>query len=153
MTLKIVHQDITQMDVDVIVNAANSMLMMGGGVCGAIFQAAGVDELKTACQPLAPISTSQAVITPGFNLKAKYIIHTVGPIYKDGKSNEAKQLEMAYLNSLKLALKHDCQSIAFPLISAGIYGYPYQQAKAIAIKTIEAFIDQHPLNVYLCLYP
>lgn len=153
MSFKMVHQDITQMDVDVIVNAANSKLIMGGGVCGAIFKAAGIDALSAACQPLAPISTSQAVITPGFNLKARYIIHTVGPIYQDGQSNEAKQLEMAYLNSMKLALKQECQSMAFPLISAGIYGYPYQQAKQIAIKTIEAFLDQHPLKVYLCLYP
>jgi O-acetyl-ADP-ribose deacetylase (regulator of RNase III) len=118
MPLEIIRQDITKMSVDAIVNAANTALQMGGGVCGAIFKAAGVDKLQAACNKLAPIQTGEAVITPVFNLPAKYIIHTAGPVYRDGKHGEAKLLRSCYVNSLKRALENNCESVAFPLISS-----------------------------------
>ncbi len=152
MPLTILRNDITLMDVDAIVNAANTELLSGGGVCGAIYQAAGAVELNQACQTLAPIEVGQAVITPGFKLKAKYIIHAAGPIYQDGKYHEKDLLIAAYQNSLKLAVKHQCQSIAFPLISSGIYGYPKEEALSVAIDTIKAFLKTHELDVALVVY-
>ena len=123
MPFNIIRNDITKMNVDVIVNAANTDLKMGGGVSGAIFKAAGLIELQTACDKVAPIKTGEAVITPGFNLLAKYIIHTAGPIYDSWSKEENKiHLYNAYRNSLKLALKNNCKSVAFPLISSGIFG-------------------------------
>jgi O-acetyl-ADP-ribose deacetylase len=104
MPLTIVRQDITKMKVDAIINAANTELQMGGGVCGAIFKAAGVSELQDACQKLAPIQTGDAVITPGFMLPVKHIIHTAGPVYRDGRSGEEGQHRSCYVNSLKLAV-------------------------------------------------
>lgn len=125
MSLSIIYQDITQLSVDAIVNAANTQLLAGGGVCGAVFKGAGYDAMPEACQPLAPIKTGEAVITPGFNLPAKYVIHAVGPIYAHYSSEDAKRLlTKAYISSLNLAVDHLLTSIAFPLISSGIYGYP-----------------------------
>lgn len=109
------------MKVDAIVNAANTALLMGGGVCGAIFNAAGALDLQAMCDKLAPIQTGDAVITPGFKLSAKHIVHTAGPVYRGGKSGEREQLRSCYLNSLKRAVENKCESIAFPLISSGIH--------------------------------
>ena len=152
MPFTIVRQDITIMQVDVIVNAANTQLAMGGGVCGAIFRAAGASELQEACDRLAPIQTGDAVITPGFRLPARYIIHTAGPVYRDGKSGEAEQLRASYLNSLKRAVENQCESIAFPLISSGIYGYPKGEALQVASSAIQDFLSDHDLEVYLAVF-
>jgi O-acetyl-ADP-ribose deacetylase (regulator of RNase III) len=152
MPFTIVRQDITNMQVDAIVNAANTQLAMGGGVCGAIFRAAGASELQEACDKLAPIQTGDAVITPGFRLPARYIIHTAGPVYRDGKSGEAEQLRASYLNSLKRAVENQCESIAFPLISSGIYGYPKGEALQVASSAIQDFLSDHDLEVYLAVF-
>lgn len=149
MPFLIIQQDITEIKTDAIVNAANTALRMGGGVCGAIFRAAGAAELQAACDKLAPIQTGDAVITPGFRLPAKYIIHTAGPIYHDGKHGEAMQLRSCYSNSLKLALENGCQSIAFPLISAGIYGYPKKEALHVATTVIRDFLAENEMEIYL----
>ncbi|HPZ71310.1 MAG TPA: macro domain-containing protein [Peptococcaceae bacterium] len=153
MPFYIVRQDITKMEVDAIVNAANTALQMGGGVCGAIFKAAGACELQAACDKLAPIKTGEAVITPGFALKAKYIIHTAGPVYNPNNKEQCEQLlRSAYLNSLKLAVEHKCESIAFPLISSGIYGYPKDEALKVATSAIQDFLADHDLEVYLAVF-
>lgn len=152
MPLKIVHNDITNMDVDVIVNAANTHLLAGGGVCGAIFNKAGVRQLQEACDKLSPVSTGEAVITPGFQLKARFIIHAVGPRYIDGKHHEEELLSNAYTSSLKVALDYKCQSIAFPLISSGIYGYPKDEALLVATNTISKFLMNHDIDVYLVVF-
>lgn len=151
MPFLIVQQDITKMHVDAIVNAANTALKMGGGVCGAIFKAAGADDLQAACDKLAPIQTGEAVITPGFRLDAKYIIHTAGPIYRGGKYGEEEQLRSCYLNSLKLAVENNCESIAFPLISSGIYGYPKDEALRVAVAAISDFLYKHDTDMYVYL--
>lgn len=145
----VVQEDITKMKVDAIVNAANTRLMAGGGVCGAIFRAAGYEQLQAACDKLAPISTGDAVITPGFNLPAKFIIHTAGPIYKGGNFGEEEKLCACYKNSLQLAQENNLKSIAFPLISSGIYGYPPLEALKVAIATIENFLMTADMEVYL----
>ena len=152
MPFTIVRNDITGMQVDVIVNAANTSLLMGGGVCGAIFSAAGADMLQAACNQLAPIKTGEAVITPGFNLPAKYVIHTAGPVYHDGNQGEEALLRSCYLNALELAVKHDCESIAFPLISSGIYGYPKDEALRVATAAIRDFISEHNIDVLLVVF-
>lgn len=152
MPLSIVRQDITKMDVDAIVNAANCDLQQGGGVCGAIFQAAGAGELVDACQRLAPIEVGEAVLTPGFNLPARFVIHTAGPVYHDGTKGEEEKLSACYANSLKLAVENDCESIAFPLISSGLYGYPKDKALKVALRTIEDFLDDHEIQVYLVVF-
>lgn len=152
MPFTIVRQDITKMKVDAIVNAANTDLMMGGGVCGAIFKAAGPSELQAACDKLAPIQTGDAVITPGFKLPAKFIIHTAGPVYRGGKSGEEEQLRSCYQNSLKRAVENKCGSIAFPLISSGIYGYPKDEALRVATRAIQDFVREHELDVYLAVF-
>jgi O-acetyl-ADP-ribose deacetylase (regulator of RNase III) len=120
MPFSIIRNDITTLRVDAIVNAANTSLQMGGGVCGAVFSAAGAERLQAACDNLAPIKTGEAVITQGFNLPAKYIIHAAGPVYRDGRHGEEALLRSCYINSLELAIKYNCESIAFPLISSGI---------------------------------
>ena len=120
MPFVIIRNDITKLSVDAIVNAANTSLQMGGGVCGAIFSAAGADRLQNACDALAPIKTGEAVVTQGFNLPTKYIIHTAGPVYRGGKQGEEALLRSCYISSLELAVKYNCESIAFPLISSGI---------------------------------
>lgn len=153
MSFKIIKQDITTMEVDAIVNAANTELRMGGGVCGAIYKAAGISELKSACKELAPIKTGEAVITPGFALPAKYIIHTAGPIYDSNNPEQiAGELESSYLNSLKLAQQNNCQSIAFPLISSGIYGYPKSEALRVALETILEYLNENELDVFLTVF-
>lgn len=122
MPLEIVRQDLTKMKVEAIVNPTNTELKMGGGVSGAIFQAAGVDELKQACDEIGGCPVGQAIITDGFRLRSKYIIHTAGPVWKDGSHHEAKLLKNSYTHSLELAEKYQCESVAFPLISAGSQG-------------------------------
>lgn len=151
MPFTLVRQDITKMQVDAIVNAANTELRMGGGVCGAIFNAAGADEMQAVCSKLAPIRTGEAVVTPGFKLPAKYVIHTAGPVYRDGKHGEKEQLRSCYINSLKRAVEHKCESVAFPLISSGIYGYPKEEALKVATAAIKEFIEKDDLDVYLAV--
>ncbi|WP_461207880.1 macro domain-containing protein [Clostridium sp. DL1XJH146] len=152
MPIQIIRNDITKMEVDVIVNAANTRLKMGGGVCGAIFHAAGVKELQEECDSIRYCKVGQAVITSGYNLSSKYVIHTVGPIWKDGNSGEADKLYNCYINSLKLALQYKCDSMTFPLISSGIYGYPKDQALHIAVTAISEFLLNHDIMVYLVVY-
>jgi O-acetyl-ADP-ribose deacetylase (regulator of RNase III) len=152
MPFNIIRNDITKMDVDAIVNAANTDLKMGGGVCGAIFKAAGASQLQDACNKLAPIQTGEAVITPGFRLTSKYIIHTAGPVYSDGKHGEAELLRTCYTNSLKRALENGCLSVAFPLISSGIYGYPKIEALEVATTAIRDFLDDQEMDVFLVVF-
>lgn len=153
MTLHFSKEDITKISTDAIVNAANTNLLMGGGVCGAIFRAAGADKLQAACDKLAPVETGQAVITPGFDLKSKYIIHTPGPVYdpKDKEGSEEK-LRSSYINSLKLAKDNNIKSIAFPLISSGIYGYPKKEAFDIGKEAILDFLENNQMEVFLILF-
>ena len=132
--IEIVKKSITKLNVDVIVNAANSGLQAGGGVCGAIFNEAGYAKLQKACNKIGHCPTGSAVITPGFDLKADYIIHAVGPIWDDGKHGEPEQLYSAYYKSLELAAENGCKSIGFPLISAGIFGYPKEEAWEVAVR-------------------
>lgn len=143
-SIKVKQIGITELDVDVIVNAANSLLQMGGGVCGAIFHEAGPQELTEACNEIGGCDTGEAVITPGFNLKSDYIIHAVGPVWNGGDNNEEELLYGAYINSLKLAKEHDCSSIGFPVISSGIYGYPKREAWKVAIRACNDFINDNP---------
>jgi O-acetyl-ADP-ribose deacetylase (regulator of RNase III) len=125
---------------------------MGGGVCGAIFAAAGAKKLQAACDKLAPIDTGEAVITPGFNLPAKYIIHTAGPVYRGGSHGEEGLLRAAYTNSLKCAIENKCESVAFPLISSGIFGYPKEEALRVATDAIRDFISGHEIDVTLVVF-
>lgn len=141
--IKIVLGDITKMDVDVIVNAANKTLLGGGGVDGAIHLAAG-QELYNECKKLNGCDTGQAKITKGYNLPAKYVIHTVGPVFGNENGNEAELLSKCYENSLKLAKEQKLHSIAFPAISTGVYRYPKDQAAKIAISTVKNFINHNP---------
>lgn len=143
-SIEIKQIGITELDVDVIVNAANSLLQMGGGVCGAIFHEAGPNELTEACNEIGGCNTGEAVITPGFNLKSDYIIHAVGPVWNGGDNNEEELLYRAYINSLKLAKEYDCRSIGFPVISSGIYGYPKREAWEVAIRACNDFISNNP---------
>lgn len=153
MPFNIVRQDITQMQVDAIVNAANTNLLMGSGVCGAIFHKAGIKELSDACSRLAPINTGHAVMTPGFALKAKYIIHAAGPVYdRNNHADSEKLLRSTYLESLKLAVNNNCTSIAFPLISSGIYGYPKEEALKVAVSAISDFLSSHDMDIYLVIF-
>jgi len=152
MPLKIIHNDITTMNVDAIVNAANTKLQEGGGVCGAIFSAAGAERLQAVCNNHAPIQTGDAVITSGFALPAKYIIHTAGPLYRDGKHGEENLLRSCYINSLDLAKKYECKSIAFPLISSGIYGYPKDEALNVATSAINEWLSKNDMDVSLVLF-
>lgn len=153
MPFQIVRNNIVNMPVDAIVNAANSGLLMGGGVCGAIFSAAGPIRMQAACIPLAPCPTGSAVITPGFKLRAKHVIHAVGPVWHGGKRNEEALLRSAYTKSLELAAENNLHSIAFPLISSGIYGYPKDQALKVALSAIQDFLLTHDdLDVYLVVF-
>ena len=142
-TIDIRSIDITELDTDIIVNAANSGLKAGGGVCGAIFRAAGYAELQNACDQIGHCNTGFAVITPGFHLKAKFIVHAVGPIWQGGSQNEPQMLYSCYRESLRLAKKHNCHSIGFPLISSGIYGYPKDKAWRKAIQACHDFLEKN----------
>lgn len=153
MPFMIVRQDITQMPVDAVVNASNTRLAMGGGVCGAIFHAAGPENLQAACNSLSPIQIGEAAITPGFLLPAEYVIHAVGPVYDPSQHETCEaQLRSAYTHSLELASQYHCESIAFPLISSGIYGYPKEEALRVAVSAIQDFLSQHDLSVYLVMF-
>ncbi len=138
------------MKTDAIVNAGNQELRRGGGVCGAIFKAAGAEKMEKALQGLGPIDTGDAVATPGFALPARYVIHTAGPIYH-GKKEERELLASCYRNSLLLAEKMHLASIAFPLISSGIYGYPVEEAEQVALDAILSFLETHDMTVYLVI--
>ena len=140
--IKIQKISIVDLDTDAIVNAANEDLRAGGGVCGAIFKAAGYDQLQKACNTIGYCNTGSAVITPGFDLKAKYIIHAVGPIWHGGSHKEPELLYSAYYNSLKLAKEYNCHSIGFPLISSGIFGYPKEAAWHTALQACSDFLNQ-----------
>ncbi len=139
----VVESDITQQRVEAIVNAANSSLLGGGGVDGAIHRAAG-PELLTECRTLNGCPTGQAKITKGYNLFAQWVIHTVGPIWHGGQQNEDDLLAQCYRNSLALAGQHNIKTIAFPSISTGAYGFPMNRAADIAVTEIQAFLAQHP---------
>lgn len=153
MPFSIIRNDITKMRVDAIVNAANTSLQMGGGVCGAIFRAAGEQKLQEACNQLAPINTGEVVITQGFALPAKYIIHAAGPVYDHNNVGQSERLlREAYTNSLICAMENRCESIAFPLISSGIYGYPKTEALRIAVSSIRDFLNNHEIDISLVVF-
>ena len=154
MPLTLLRNDITHMTVDAVVNAANEQLRHGGGVCGAIFAAAGAADLEAACARIGHCDTGSAVATPAFALNARHIIHTPGPVWRGGTHNEEMLLRSCYRSSLELARSLGDRSIAFPLISAGIYGYPKEQAIDVAMSEIGAFIksDESDMDVYLILF-
>ena len=157
--IKIIQGDITTLAVDAIVNAANQVMLGGGGVDGAIHDAAG-DELFEAClkvpevRPGVRCPTGEARITPGFKLPAKFVIHTVGPVYRDGQHGEPDLLAGCYRNSLALAAGNGCRSIAFPCISTGIYGYPKEAAAQIAVREVRAFLSaaEPQIEVIFCCF-
>ena len=149
--IKIIMGDITILDCDAIVNAANNSLLGGGGVDGAIHRAAGPELLK-ACIPLNGCETGKAKITPGFRLPAKFVIHTPGPIYRDGLHGEPALLESCYKSCLDLAEANACETVAFPAISTGVYGYPWEAATEIAVKTIQNYPAQKVKKVIFCCF-
>jgi O-acetyl-ADP-ribose deacetylase (regulator of RNase III) len=152
MPFLIVRNDITKTKADAIVNAANSRLQQGGGVCGAIFNAAGAEQLQVECDRIGFCEVGSAIITGGYRLDAKYIIHAVGPVWQGGGHHEKDLLTSCYKAALELAVQHKCSSVAFPLISSGIFGYPKDKALQIAISAISGFVLEHDITVYLVVY-
>ena len=150
---ELIQSDITQLNIDVIVNAANRSLLGGGGVDGAIHRAAG-SQLLAECIQLGGCLTGEAKITKGFNLKARFVIHCVGPIWQGGNSNECVLLASCYRNSLLLAVENNCSSIAFPNISTGVYGFPKKLAANIAIREVQTFLftNKSISNVLFCCF-
>lgn len=151
MPFAIVRNDITKMQVDAIVNSANPRAIVGGGVDRAIHQAAGA-ELLAARKKIGNIATGTAAVTPAYRLHARYVIHTVGPVWQDGSHGERELLSRAYQNSLRLAAERDCSSIAFPLLSAGVFGCPSEIAIATAVQAIRDFLQEHDMDVYLVVF-
>ena len=149
--IEIIRGDITKLQVDAIVNAANCSLLGGGGVDGAIHRAAGPDLLRAGI-PLNGCETGKAKITPGFNLPAKFVIHTPGPIYRDGLHGEPELLESCYRSCLELAEENGCETVAFPAISTGVYDYPWEAATKIAVKTVRNFPAQRVKKVIFCCF-
>ena len=145
--------DITDRDTDAIVNASNTRLLPGAGVCGAIYAKAGFSKLMEATSRIpVPLKVGQAVLTPGFDLKARYIIHTAGPVFVDGNHEEASLLARCYENAIRLAKENELSSVTFPLIAAGIFGYPKKEAIAIALKTMIDNAPEEDFKAYLILY-
>ncbi len=152
MSLHIVRNDIARMHCDAIVNAANTELRRGGGVCGAIFAAADASALESTCRSLAPCPTGRAVATPGYGLSCQWIIHAVGPVWEDGSRGEEELLRSAYRSALKIVEEKNCASAAFPLISAGIYGFPMEDALEIATQELQYYLLDHDVDLYLVIF-
>ena len=151
MPISVVQGDITKITCDAIVNAANSSLLGGGGVDGAIHKAAG-KGLLLECMTLSGCKVGQAKVTKGHRLPCKHIIHTVGPKWKGGNNGEEELLRSCYRESVRLAVEHECKSIAFPLMSAGVYGYPKEKALSVAVDTLGISAQEHDLNVTIVLF-